>query len=300
MARTPPFREVRDEFRGFFQFPQSICEILRADADLISLWERTHNFHQCSKGSGTPKDSEGNPTLGIRALAMAGCGLCKLQIFQWLSGIWLVENRMQAVQCVWRLGPWKHEFVFIERHVKYVIFTVRRVSGCRVVDRKKRVALGAREWGLHSSMKIASAHARVCGRASSCPRYKWGTPAHHASGPPGQRCSGHCVVFLWKVMKLNSDFPSWGFLTSGLMLCAWLVFSWNKVNVCRHQHLGESSCGGRGQGGGALLCSAFAASLSCCKAKSSYWNSRNFSSRSSSSAALRAAQRALWTRPSSS
>lgn len=33
-------------------------------------------------------------------------------------------------------GPWKHELVFIERHVKYVIFTVRIASGCQVEDRK--------------------------------------------------------------------------------------------------------------------------------------------------------------------
>lgn len=33
-------------------------------------------------------------------------------------------------------GPWEHELVFIERHMKYVIFTVRRASGCQVMDRK--------------------------------------------------------------------------------------------------------------------------------------------------------------------
>ena len=32
----------------------------------------------------------------------------------------------------------------------------------------------------------------------------------------------------------------------------------------------RARAGARGQGGGAVLCSAFAASLSCCKAKSSY------------------------------
>lgn len=38
------------------------------------------------------------------------------------------------------------------------------------------------------------------------------------------------------------------------MLCAWLVFSWNKVNVCRHWPLGESSCGGPGGRVGVLCC----------------------------------------------
>ena len=40
------------------------------------------------------------------------------------------------------------------------------------------------------------------------------------------------------------------------MLCAWLVFSWNKVNVCKPQHLSESSCGGREAGWGCCACGA--------------------------------------------
>lgn len=38
------------------------------------------------------------------------------------------------------------------------------------------------------------------------------------------------------------------------MLCARLVFSWTKVDVCKPQHLGESSCGGRGAGWGCCAC----------------------------------------------